>query len=76
MAVEVAERICELTKQKLLGTRSGRLERTSRLFTEALREAISEVLAPEHPLDLLEYVHIIFIVDKTNHAMFLTTGTV
>jgi fused signal recognition particle receptor len=53
--VEVAERICGLTKEKLLGTRTGRLERTSKLFSEALREAVSEVLTPKHPLDLLDF---------------------
>ena len=32
VAVEVAERICALTKEKLIGTRTGRLENLKRLF--------------------------------------------
>jgi fused signal recognition particle receptor len=56
VAVEVAEHICELTKEKLLGTRTGRLEKTSRLFKEALAESVREVLTPDKPLDVLEYV--------------------
>ena len=54
VAVEVAEHICELTKEKVLGTRTGRLENISKLFKSAIYESILEVLTPEHPLDLLE----------------------
>ncbi len=55
VAVEVAEHICELTKEKVLGTRTGRLENISRVFKSSIHEAILEVLTPEHPIDLLEY---------------------
>lgn len=56
VAVEVAEHICELTKTKVLGTRTGRLENLSRLFKSAIHESILEVLTPEYPLDLIEFV--------------------
>jgi len=56
VAVEVAEQICELTKQKMLGTRAGRLENLRKLFKEAILESVLEILTPEHPLDLLEFV--------------------
>jgi fused signal recognition particle receptor len=56
VAVETAEHVCELTKEKLLGTRTGRLENISNLFKTAIYESVLEVLTPEHPLDLLEYV--------------------
>ena len=57
VAVEVAEHICELTKSKIVGTRTGRLENISRLFKSAIYESILEVLTPEHPLDLLEFAN-------------------
>ncbi len=56
VAVEVAERICELTKNKILGTRTGRLENVKQLFREAIRDAVLEILQPEKPLDLIDYV--------------------
>ena len=56
MAVEVAERICDLTKQKILGKRTGRFENVVRLFKSAIYESILDVLAPEHPLDVIQYV--------------------
>ncbi|TFG13303.1 signal recognition particle-docking protein FtsY [Candidatus Thorarchaeota archaeon] len=56
VAVEVAEHICELTKEKLLGTRTGRLQNAKELFEEALYESILEVLTPEEQLDPIEYV--------------------
>jgi fused signal recognition particle receptor len=56
VAVEVAEHICELTKEKVLGTRAGRLENISRVFKSAIHESILEVLTPECPLDLIEFV--------------------
>ncbi len=55
VAVEVAEHICDLTKEKLLGLRTGRLEKVSRLFRKAIYEAVLEVLTPDHPLDPLKY---------------------
>ncbi|MGY5855726.1 MAG: signal recognition particle-docking protein FtsY [Candidatus Thorarchaeota archaeon] len=55
VAVEVAEHICELTKEKVLGTRAGRLENISRVFKSAIHESILEVLTPEHPIDLIEF---------------------
>ncbi|MHA1965980.1 MAG: signal recognition particle-docking protein FtsY [Candidatus Thorarchaeota archaeon] len=55
VAVEVAEHICELTKEKVLGTRAGRLENISRVFKSAIHESILEVLTPEHPLDPLKF---------------------
>ncbi len=57
VAVEVAEHICELTKEKVLGTRAGRLENISRVFKSAIQESILEVLTPEHPLDLIEFAN-------------------
>ncbi|MHA1771297.1 MAG: signal recognition particle-docking protein FtsY [Candidatus Thorarchaeota archaeon] len=56
VAVEVAERICNLTKKRILGTRAGRLENLVKLFKNAIYEAILEVLTPERPLDILEFV--------------------
>jgi len=56
VAVEVAEHICELTKSNLLGTRAGRMESISRLFRTAIYESVLEVLEPEHPLDMMEFV--------------------
>lgn len=55
VAVEVAEHICELTKEKMLGSRTGRLENLTKLFHLALHDSIIEVLTPEYPLDLLEF---------------------
>lgn len=55
VAVEVAEHICNLTKEKLIGTRTGRLEKTGKLFRTAIYESIMEVLTPEHPLDLIQF---------------------
>ncbi|MHA1904327.1 MAG: signal recognition particle-docking protein FtsY [Candidatus Thorarchaeota archaeon] len=55
VAVEVAEHICDLTKEKLLGSRTGRLDKISKLFKTALYEAVLDVLTPEHPIDLLQY---------------------
>lgn len=56
VAVETAEHICELTKERILGTRTGRLDNVSKLFKTAIFESVLEVLTPEHPLDLLEFV--------------------
>jgi len=56
VAVEVAEHICNLTKEKLLGTRAGRLENLKRLFKTAIHESVLEVLTPKHPLDPIEFV--------------------
>jgi fused signal recognition particle receptor len=55
VAVEVAEHICDLTKEKILGTRTGRLENISKFFKTAIHESILEVLTPEHPIDPLEF---------------------
>lgn len=55
VAVEVAEHICDLTKEKILGTRTGRLENVSKFFRTAIHESILEVLTPEHPIDPLEF---------------------
>jgi fused signal recognition particle receptor len=56
VAVETAEHICDLTKERLLGTRTGRLENISSLFKTAIYESVLEVLTPKYPLDLIEYV--------------------
>lgn len=56
VAVEVAEHICELTKQKLLGQRTGRLENMQKLFRTYLAESVKEVLTPKKPLNLLEFI--------------------
>jgi len=56
VAVEVAEHICELTKNKILGQRAGRLENMAKLFRAYLSESVLEVLTPKKPLDLLEYI--------------------
>jgi fused signal recognition particle receptor len=55
VAVEVAEHICDLTKEKILGKRTGRLENITRVFKSAIHESILEVLTPEHPLDPIEF---------------------
>ena len=55
VAVEVAEHICELTKEKILGSRTGRLENLTKLFRTAVYDSVIEVLTPEYPLDLLEF---------------------
>jgi fused signal recognition particle receptor len=55
VAVEVAEHICNLTKEKVLGTRTGRLENLSKFFKTAILESILEVLTPEHPIDPIEF---------------------
>jgi len=55
VAVEVAEHICELTKEKMLGSRAGRLENLTKHFRSALHDSIIEVLTPEYPLDILEF---------------------
>lgn len=56
VAVEAAEHICDLTKEKLLGSRTGRLENLSNLFRTAIFESVLEVLTPKYPLDILEFV--------------------
>lgn len=55
VAVEVAEYICDLTKEKLLGTRTGRLENVSKFFKTAILESVLEVLTPKHPVDPIEF---------------------
>ncbi len=55
VAVEVAERICELTKEKTLGSRTGRFENLTELFRQAIHESVLEVLVPEYPLRPLKY---------------------
>jgi fused signal recognition particle receptor len=55
VAVEVAERVCELTKQELLGRRTGRLENLTKLFQEAVYDSVLKVLEPEEQLDVLEF---------------------
>ncbi|TFG97447.1 signal recognition particle-docking protein FtsY [Candidatus Thorarchaeota archaeon] len=55
VAVEVAEQICELTKEKMMGTRAGRLENLGKLFKQAILDSVLEILTPEHPLDTLEF---------------------
>ncbi len=56
VAVEVAEHVCELTKQKLLGSRAGRLDNIGRLYKTAIHDSVLEVLKPEHPLEPIEFV--------------------
>ena len=58
VAVEVAEHICDLTKEKILGRRTGRLENITQVFKSAIHESILEVLTPEHPLDPVEFARI------------------
>jgi len=55
VAVDVAEHICNLVKEKLLGTRTGRLEKTSALMRTYLYESVLETLTPKFPLDPLEF---------------------
>jgi fused signal recognition particle receptor len=55
VAVEVAEQICELTKEKIVGSRAGRLENLGKLFKQAILDSILEILTPEHPLDPLAF---------------------
>ncbi|MGY5876269.1 MAG: signal recognition particle-docking protein FtsY [Candidatus Thorarchaeota archaeon] len=55
VAVEVAERICDLTKERVLGSRTGLLEKTAKFFKQAIYESVLEVLTPEQPLNPLEF---------------------
>jgi fused signal recognition particle receptor len=55
VAVEVAEHVCNLTKEKLLGTRAGRMENLQKVFKTAIHESVLEVLKPEYPLNLIEF---------------------
>jgi fused signal recognition particle receptor len=56
VAVEVAEQVCALTKEKLLGSRTGRLEKIGNLFKQAIYESVLEVLTPKNTLDPHQYV--------------------
>ena len=71
VALEVAERICELTKNRILGSRTGRLDNLRKLFRTAIFESIIEVLTPEYPLDLLEYVSKKKELGETTVIMFV-----
>ncbi|TFG31000.1 signal recognition particle-docking protein FtsY [Candidatus Thorarchaeota archaeon] len=55
VAVEVAEHICKLTQEKILGQRAGRLENLTKLFKGAIYESVLEVLTPKQSLNLLEF---------------------
>lgn len=55
VAVEVADHICNLTKEKLIGQRTGRLENVKKLFKTALYESIIEVLTPTRHLDIVKF---------------------
>ncbi|MEM2142555.1 MAG: signal recognition particle-docking protein FtsY [Candidatus Thorarchaeota archaeon] len=56
VAVEVAEHVCNATMQRILGSRAGRLERTSRIFREAVYQSVLEVLSVKPDLDPLAVV--------------------
>jgi fused signal recognition particle receptor len=55
VAVEVAEHICNMTKERVLGTRTGRLEKTSKVFRDAVYDSVLRALTPKHPLDPLAF---------------------
>jgi fused signal recognition particle receptor len=55
VAMEAAEYISELTKQKLVGSRAGRLENLTKLFRNAVYESILEALTPKTPLDPIQF---------------------
>ena len=46
VAVDVAEEVCKRTKEKLLGSRTGRLDNLTKLFKEAIFDSVREVLTP------------------------------
>ena len=71
VAVEVAEHVCELTKQKILGDRTGRLGNLTKLFKQAIYDSVLEVLTPEHPLDVLEFATKMKENDETTSIMFV-----
>ena len=71
VAVEVAEHVCDLTKKKLLGTRTGRMENIAKMFKTAIHESVLEVLQPEHPLDLIELVSKKKAEGKSTTIMFV-----
>ncbi|TFG10407.1 signal recognition particle-docking protein FtsY [Candidatus Thorarchaeota archaeon] len=71
VAVEVAERICELTKEKILGSRTGRFENLKKLFRQAIYDSVLEVLTPEYPLQPLEYAAARKQSGKTTVIMFV-----
>jgi fused signal recognition particle receptor len=72
VAVEVAEHICNLTKEKMLGTRTGRFDNITKFFKQALYESVMEVLTPEFPLDPLAFAH--SKKDKGEPASILFVG--
>jgi fused signal recognition particle receptor len=71
VAVEVAEEICNKTKEKLLGSRTGRLDNLTKLFKQALFDSVLEVLTPTHPLDLLEFARERKEKGETTSIMFV-----
>ena len=66
VAVEVAEAITSKVKEKLLGYKTGRLEKVSKIVRQTLYESILEILMPEKEIDLVELV-------KTNKEKGNTT---
>lgn len=71
VAVDVAEEVCKRTKEKLLGSRTGRLENLVKLFKQAIFESVLEVLTPSHPLDLLDFASARKEKGETTSIMFV-----
>ena len=75
VALEVAEKICELVKKNLEGEIVGRFKSTKNLVKFALKEAISEILNVE-PFDLLNEIKQVNSQNKPYIILFLgTNGT-
>ena len=71
VAVDVAEEVCKRTKEKLLGSRTGRLDNLVKLFKQAIFESVLEVLTPSHPLDLLGFSSVRKERGETTSIMFV-----
>ncbi len=55
VALEVAEEICNRTKNRILGQRTGRLEKIGNIFKTAVYESVLEILIPKQPVDPLAF---------------------
>jgi signal recognition particle receptor subunit alpha len=53
VASDIADRVCESVKVKLLGQAVGTFQRTAKLVDEALREALARILTPNKSIDVL-----------------------
>ncbi|MHA1130034.1 MAG: signal recognition particle-docking protein FtsY [Candidatus Helarchaeota archaeon] len=56
VAVNAAEKICELLEQELIGEKIGRLKNVQNLLQGALKKVIMDILTPETKIDVLELI--------------------